>query len=355
VQKAEWDEPAAFDAWDEAPTAPPEMEQVEPAAAFDTWDEAIPDDSETDTRPFDVWPATPDSAVHAAWDIAAHEEAGSTTQPMEANMVGMLETPDEAPDSDVAQLALSLTQASLELSAEATLLTHEGEIIAYAGHLSPEDIEELRAAIENDWAAHPDGARMRFVTLPSSGKDYMLYSILTRSDLTLSMIFGGLTPLRVIRKQGQILADALRAVPDVAPTPLPPPAPAPPAQAIVEAPVRVPFSFVWLLRDPDTALTDAAAQAIISGLTLQLSEQNWHIITLQVHEDFVYLLAEVPGETPPNLVMNELKRRSAEIARAQMPDVDTKRLWADSYLILTPGRELATEEILEFINFQRML
>jgi hypothetical protein len=29
-------------------------------------------------------------------------------------------------------------------------------------------------------------------------------------------------------------------------------------------------------------------------------------------------------------------------------------LWADAYLILTPGRELETEEILEFVNFQRM-
>ena len=350
--------------------APPEPEMARPEDIFDTWDEPDIEDFETVTRPLEIPAAKPDSEIHAAWDVAAHEEAGSTTQPIEAvdrwgdeRETGTMDAPDTTPDSTVAQLAVSLTQASLELSAEATLLTHEGEIIAYAGHLSPEDIEELRTAIENDWDAQPEGARIRFVTLPSSGKDFMLYSILTKSDLTLSMIFGGSTPLRVIRKQGQILAGALRSVPDVpAPPPaamLPPapmkPVPVPQVPALVETVVRVPYSYVWLLRDPTESLTDAAAQAIISGLTLQLNEQDWRIVTLQVHEDFVYLLAEVPGETPPNLVMTELKQRSADIARAQMPDIDTQTLWADSYLILTPGRELAAEEILEFVNFQRML
>ncbi|MCB9453244.1 MAG: transposase [Anaerolineaceae bacterium] len=351
-------------------SATPEPEMARPEDIFDAWGKPDIEDSETITRPLEMPADRPESEIHAAWDVAAHEESGSSTQPIEATArwddereTGTMDAPDATPDSNVAQLAVSLTQASLELSAEATLLTHEGEIIAYAGHLSPEDIEELRTAIENDWDAQPEGARIRFVTLPSSGKDFMLYSILTKSDLTLSMIFGGSTPLRVIRKQGQILANALRSVPDVpAPPPaamLPPaplkPVPVPQVPALAETVLRVPYSYVWLLRDPTESLTDAAAQAIISGLTLQLHEQGWHIVTLQVHEDFVYLLAEVPGETPPNLVMTELKQRSADIARAQMPDIDTQTLWADSYLILTPGRELAAEEILEFVNFQRML
>jgi hypothetical protein len=62
----------------------------------------------------------------------------------------------------------------------------------------------------------------------------------------------------------------------------------------------------------------------------------------------------VPGENPPHEIMRDLKRRSAEIAHAQNPDITPQMLWADAYLILTPGRELETEEILEFVNFQRM-
>ncbi|MCB9452746.1 MAG: response regulator [Anaerolineaceae bacterium] len=342
-----------------------------PEDVLSAWDASpTEEDLETTTRPLDIPAEIVESQVHTAWDIAAHEEVGSTTQPLEivdswdepGEETSAAEVPPEKPDSNVAQLAVTLTQASLDVSAEATLLTHHGEIIAYAGHLTQDDVEELRAAIENDWDAQPEGARIRFVTLPSSGKDYMLYSILTQANLTLSMIFSSETPLRVIRKQGQILADALRHVPEVPPPPVvEPPAtpveitPVTPVQEMVEVAVRQAFSYVWLLRDPDNHLPGVAAQAMISGLTLQLSEQGWQIITLQVHEDFIYLLAEVPGDTPPNLVMTDLKRRSAEIARAQIPNLDVKTLWADSYLILTPGRELETEEILEFINFQRML
>jgi hypothetical protein len=101
-------------------------------------------------------------------------------------------------------------------------------------------------------------------------------------------------------------------------------------------------------------LSDAVAHAMMSGLKTQLRELGWGIRTLQVHEDFVYLYAGVPGENPPHEIMRDLKRRSAEIAHAQNPDITPQMLWADAYLILTRGRELETEEILEFVNFQRM-
>ncbi|HEX2905788.1 MAG TPA: transposase, partial [Phototrophicaceae bacterium] len=273
---------------------------------------------------------------------------------------------DEGDDPYIVQMALHLTHASLELTAEGSILTRGDELIAFAGQLSPEDVIELRQIIAIEQRANPDGARFRFISLPSSGKDYMLYSIQTASDFTLSLVFAGSTPLRDIRKQAQRLVEALEAVPEtpvVEEEPIAavvaPPEPKP--VAIVVPPPAEPttptsaYACVWLLRDPDQRLQDAVAQAIISGLHVQLQEQNWYIRTLQVHEDFVYLLADVPGERPPNELIRELKRRSADIAHAQDPELTPQLLWADSYLVLTPGRDLQTEEILEFINFQRML
>jgi REP element-mobilizing transposase RayT len=114
------------------------------------------------------------------------------------------------------------------------------------------------------------------------------------------------------------------------------------------------YSYVWLLNDPEAHITDAVAQAINAGLRIQLQERGWKINSLQVHEDFVYLYVAVPGDAPSHEILRDLKRRSADIAHAQNPDLTPQMLWADAYLILAPGRELQTEEILEFINFQRM-
>jgi DNA-binding NarL/FixJ family response regulator/REP element-mobilizing transposase RayT len=278
-------------------------------------------------------------------------------------------SPEEAPlalpehlDPYIAQLALNLTQVSLELTAEGTLLTRDGEIVAFSGHLSPEDAQELNQTVAGDWEASPDGARLRFITLPSSGKDYMLYSIHTTDALTLSMIFASATPIWVIRQQGQKLVEALRNIPEIplesASVVQAVPEPETPSVPVAPSPVEVvpttAYSCVWLLRDSNQRLSDPVAQTIIAGLTTQLTELRWQIYNLIVSEDYVYLFTGIPGETPSHLIMRDLKRRSADIAQTQNPDLDTESLWADSYLILTPGRELDMQEILDFINFQRM-
>ena len=264
-------------------------------------------------------------------------------------------------DPYIAQLALNLTQFSLESSSEGSILTRNGEIVAYAGHLSDEDTLELRDVINNDWDANPDGARIRFITLPSSGKDYMLYSIRTDADLTLSMIFAGTTPLRVIRQQGHRLAAALESIPDVVAEQMPfvetevsESDAIVPIESRAEEAVRNPHSYIWLLNDPESQLTDAMAQAMIAGLTTQLSERGWKIHDLQIHEDFVYLYGDIPGESPSHEIIRDLKRRSSEIAHAQNLNITPQMLWADAYYVLTPGRDLHIEEIQEFINFQRM-
>jgi REP element-mobilizing transposase RayT len=286
----------------------------------------------------------------------------SEEQPPEA-VADELPEPEPEPMSDedayVAQLALSLTEVSLELTAEATLLARDGEIVAYAGHMPRQEIDELRGAISDDWNAAPGEVRIRFLTAKGSGKDYMLYSRRTEDDFTLSLIFAGTTPLRDIRRQGKRLVESLLAVPEASAEPRVLPY-TQPQTAAAEAPagedtsVRSPYTCVWLLRDPHSSLDPAVAQAIIAGLNVQMQEKGWHIQSLQVRDDYVYLFAEVPGDDPAFQIVRDLKRRSAEIAHAQNAAYDPRTLWSDGYLVVTPGRELDAEEIQQFITFERM-
>ncbi len=274
--------------------------------------------------------------------------------PSEMNVVG--------DDPYIAQIALSLTQVSLELTAEATILTHSSEIVASAGQLSSDEIAEFGVVVSDDWSAGPDESRIRFITLPSSGKGYMLYSRRTAGDFTLSMIFADSTPLRDIRRQGKRLTEALDSVPDVPPAPV---------VSVVDtaevAPVSVtpklasqpdiplmPYAYVWLLRDGTVHFNENISRAIRAGLTMQLREQGWQIKNLEAHDEYIYLVADVPGEQPAHEIVSELKRRAGEIAHMQDSSFVPHSMWADSYLIMTPGRELHHDEIDQFIQFERM-
>ncbi|MCC6614776.1 MAG: transposase [Anaerolineae bacterium] len=256
-------------------------------------------------------------------------------------------------DPYIAQVALSLTQISLEELA-AAVLSQENEVIAHAGRMGRNDIEEVRRTINDQWDTGSEQANIRFITLASSGKDYLLYSRRTVNDLTLSLLFPGSTPMRDIRKQGKRLIEALMSVPE--------PEVYDDAEAdgesmfmaAAESDVRSVYTYIWLLRDPDLHLNEMVASAIESGLRVQLEERNWQILDLQVRDECVYLLADVPGEMPPYEVIRDLKRRSAEIARKQNAIFGRHDVWADSYLIVTPGRELGEDEIQEFISFERI-
>ncbi len=274
--------------------------------------------------------------------------------PGEMNIVG--------DDPYIAQIALSLTQVSLELTAEATLLTHESEIVASAGQLSTEEIKEFGVVVNDDWSAGEDESRIRFITLPSNGKGYMLYSRRTAGDFTLSMIFADTTPLKDIRRQGKRLNEALASVPDVPPVPI---AAVVDTNEVASVPVQpvfvpqpniplTPYSYVWLLRDGNTRFNDVTTRAIRSGLAMQLREQGWQVKNIEAHDEYIYLVADVPGEQPAHEVVNDLKRRVAEIANMQDSSFVPQSMWADSYLIMTPGRELHPDEIDQFIQFERM-
>lgn len=264
-------------------------------------------------------------------------------------------------DPRIAQLAVTLTQVSLELTAEVTLLSRQGQVVAYAGNMPPEDIEELRQAISDDWDSDPEQSRIRFITLPSSGQDYMMYSRRTAGDYTLSTIFTGTMPLRVIRRQSRRLEEALEATPDDIPLPEQEVAEEEvPAAEITPETARqtdtyrgpyTPYTYVWLLRDVEAELSPEVGQAIEAGLGQQLTGEFWQIFRLSVEGDFVYLHANVPGDSPPHQHIRSLMQHSAEIVARHMPEASPDTLWAPGYLVLSPGRELAVEEIQQFIHF----
>jgi|GEM_PF-753276 CheY-like chemotaxis protein/REP element-mobilizing transposase RayT len=309
-------------------------------------------------------------------DVLAYEERAATLQDSNFERMAAFEPyereAEDIPaleqrhidDPYIAQLALSLTDVSLELTAEATLLTRDGEIVAYAGRMAQEELLELRDIIGAQWDAPLDQARVRFINLPSSGRDYLVYSRGTVDNLTLTLFFAAETPLRNIRQQGKRLIDAMSAVPEI-PTAI---TDADDEQAasesglvsvsnnveVVDATVRTPYAYVWLLRDPNKPFARPLAQAIISGMNVQLKEKSWKIREIRAVNEYVYLLADVPGEIPPYQVVRDLKRRAAQIAGAQNRQLDPDSLWADSYLVVTPGRALDDEEIQQFINFERM-
>lgn len=274
----------------------------------------------------------------------------------------------------IAQMAVSLTQASLESTAEATMLTAYGELVAYEGTLSDADITEFMQIIsENVAAIEEHKARIRYLTLSSNGLEYMIYSRRTGDDYILSMIFGGNTPLTDIRRQGKRLVEALQAVSQMTPEDLiearsqdemalEATDPSARGGLRLESKSAVPFDYgpltkhtmMWLVEDPNLPLKYATAEALNAALRVQLIENGWQLERVDVADEYVYLIAGVPGETPPQQIIRDLQARATKIIKTVEPQRDSDRLWSDSYFILTPGRELAVQEIQQYISFYRM-
>ena len=274
------------------------------------------------------------------------------------------EPADDPADAHIAQMAVSLTQASLESTAQATLLTEGETVVAYEGALSETDITELVAVITDHETEIKTGqARVRFITLNSSGLDYLVFSRRTENDYLLSMVFEGQTSMTEIRQQSKRILHALNSVPDIeeAPPTIAEEAPsrgglrleADPADEVDVGP-RTRYTFLWLPRDPQLALEYATTEAINAGLRVQLVERGWQVDLLEVQEDYVYIVGSVPGDEPPQSLVRNLQQRAGRIAVAQNPGLNPDTLWAESYFVLSPGRELNVQEIQQYINFYRI-
>jgi len=257
-------------------------------------------------------------------------------------------------DSQMAQLALALTQVSLELATDAILLAQDDELVAYAGDLPEEDIEELRLQVQGDWRADSQKARMRFFTLPSSGKDYLLYTCRTAGGYALTMIFAGNMPLDAIRRQSERLAEALDSLEEQIPEVE---SEAELAVAVAE-PVSTQdyttYSFVWLLQNPDvSAFTPPLARYIGRSLEQELVRLGWQIQGLDVQEDYINLLVAVPDDVNIREAIRELMQFTADAAHEFDPDNNPISLWADSYFIQRGEEPLDVPEIQDFVNFVR--
>ena len=309
----------------------------------------------TAPAPLDI-PA--ESATTEVADFRSGGDGGTTAA---ASRDSETQTPLRSFGADpvVTQLAATMTQVISNLTALATVLTRDNLMVAFSGNMPPQEFKALRTAISEDWTVQQNRARLRFVTVSQDSKDYMIYSKTTVNGLTLSLIFAGDKPLSAISGQGDLL---LRALADVVGSDngdsetkqdldtKPPPD----AAAVVpeSQSSKLPFAFVWLTADPTVRFSEALANQLVFWLEVQLNGLGWTLRRLDVHQDFVHVLADVPATNSPEQLIRDLMERSLRIIRSEdssMPE----ELWADAYLVMQPGRELDSSELRKFLQFAR--
>ncbi len=111
--------------------------------------------------------------------------------------------------NDVSKAAQHLTRLTLELSAQAALITREKELWAYAGQLSQNAAIELAATVSRHWDGQKGNDLLRFVRLEATKAEHMLYATSMAPDVILSLVFDAETPFSTIRSQANSLARSL--------------------------------------------------------------------------------------------------------------------------------------------------
>ena len=251
-------------------------------------------------------------------------------------------------DPLLAQLAVTITQMMTNLTADATVLTRDNQIVAFSGEMPLDKFRLLRRVIADDWTAESSQSRIRFIKLPESGLDYMLYSRGSVAEHTLTMVFAGGRQLADIRRQGDHMLQAL----DAAPASDSSAAASLESSSADEAEPLQPFAFVWLVDDPARLLRKRVAEQVVFWLEVQLNGLNWKIHRLDVHHDFVYLRADVPGSASPDALVRTVMERARQIACSEDQALP-RDLWADAYLVLQPGRDMNERELQRFLQFAR--
>ncbi|MEO1166723.1 MAG: hypothetical protein AAFV98_23295, partial [Chloroflexota bacterium] len=248
-------------------------------------------------------------------------------------------------DSELAQLATTLTQVALELTADATVLARDGDVVGYAGRLPMSDLDGLLEQLTVEWdkAKGSDKSRILFAENPETGDEFMVSTRGTDVGFTLSLIFSGTRPLHDIRRQSKRLIDALDAIPEPEPVSIAPLIQETEITAEVDVD-RTPIAYLWLSRDAKTSYNP---KQVAKVLQTELASSGWKIGDIQV-DDYVYIYGQMPQTFDARETLSKLMRQSADTLNAQ-----SEQLWDDSYLILQPGREMKQQEIQRFINFAR--
>ncbi len=309
------------------------------------------------TVPADIAPPTSEDLAHEPVSSLDEEIEESGIPPAPSDAAPPAPPADDlarAPlwsrndDPLLAQLAVTMTQMMTDLTADATVLTRDNQIVAFSGEMPLDKFRVLRRVIADDWTAESSQSRIRFVKLPESGLDYMLYSRGSVADYTLTMVFAGGRQLRDIRRQGGRMLQAL----DAAPANDAPAATSEKPTSSPAADARQPFAFVWLVDDPTRTLQKQVAEQLVFWLEVQLNSLNWKIHRLDVHHDFIYLRADVPGRASPAALVRTVMERARQIACSEDAALPSD-LWADAYLVLQPGRDMSERELQRFLQFAR--
>lgn len=284
-----------------------------------------------------------DLSADSTMESSVDEQGESTA----VSAWGLLSSRDR--DPYLAQLALTMTRVMSDMTADATVLTHSGRIVAFSGNMSLEQFRVIRGCVNDDWGAQDQQSRIRFIKDPKSGADYLLCTRGSVGDHTLTMIFAGGKQLQEIRRQGDRMLNALATVPE-GEAPLDDPAADESLADLADS--RTPMAFVWMVADPALLLRRSVAEQLVFWLEVQLNALNWRVHRLDVHQDFIYLYADAPGRASPESLIRTVMDRSRSIACSEdkaLPD----DLWADAYLVLQPGRELSERELRNFLHFAR--
>lgn len=251
-----------------------------------------------------------------------------------------------APTHDDLRRALIMTHEMVGSTAAALILTDENDIVTYTGEMPTEEIGELRAIINGDWSALGRQSRTRYAVLPTSRQEYVLHTRPTQNGYHLTLAFDCDLPISEIRAQSDAVARQLHEMPTDGP-------------ALdfdtqdADAALTLPFTAVWMLQDADDPLTADIAQAVVLALDARLHALDWQIHALNVHSDFIYVYCDVQTTYLAGEVVAELKSAASEAVCQRRPDWDADALWADAYMTLVPGRELAIEEVQAFLSFTR--
>jgi DNA-binding response OmpR family regulator len=296
--------------------------------------------------------------------------------PTPVNEASTLPAP-EVPDS-AAKLAVQLTQLSVESTAQITVLTRDGELLASAGQMPPTGVAGVVVTINQAWQGATDegNALVRFINVPVAG-DFLMYSIRTVESMTLSMLFPSETPLRVIRQQAKQLLKALESIPEPAPgapsesqaattlpsrpTDLRPPEGMPEAarstEGIVEeaAAAETPtppraeglytaYAFVWLPRE--AVIADGVANMLVDWINAVAAAHAWQLDGTEIQPAYVTVQISIGANEMPSAAVETLMRETA--ARANDP-----ALWSEAYYIVAPGRAVTQQEIANFMEYRR--
>ncbi len=360
LEPAEEGSPLAFDlaAGEELWLEPAQQEEAPPA-----WDEV----SE---------PTEPPAAEPALAPPGAAEESSPAS---EIQAVPLALGQDAAED-DIVQIAVDLTQYSLESSAQATMLSRPGRLLARAGDLPEDAITRLFNTVDNAWRTSPaaSDALIRYIALPDAG-EFLLYSTRVEADMTLSMVFGASTPLRTIRRQARRLSESLNLMPELPEAPAARTRPrrpeglaarldsvaevavqaeaeAPAESAVVEADMGpyVSYTCLWAPHDSRLELRGEFADSLGDWIEDAVAADRWRLEALNVQTDYVLVSVDVPQTVRPDQAIAHLMAETAQRSAEEFPDLAYGQpLWADGYYFITPPRDLTDREIVRFLALQR--